>query len=350
MSSLSPGSRVINGRYEVVRALGQGAFGEVYEVYDHNLSLRGALKFLSNPSPVGHPWAESRLLMALDGPYVLHVQNADVAAGQQFIVTDLAEDGAIADKIVPNVGLPVEQARLWARDIISGVQRVHQQGLLHCDIKPENVFLTSGGRAVVGDLGLAQAQDANGFAIAAGSAPTMAPEVAAASAGGPAQVYSSSSDIYSVGATLYWMLAGRPVLPSVTKPSDIGGMAIPDLWDVAPHVPPPIRTAVMTAVARDPADRFASISEFDTAISGVAVPVRRWDRVSPHHGHNACFQGVAKTSMIRLCVSSASRPGRLQISAVYASGRRIPALSKEVPTAQLPRAVRSAIRQSGRLR
>ncbi len=324
--------------------LGAGAFGEVYEVFDHNLSLRGALKFFEQPPPLGHRWAEAHTLKALDGPFVLHVQNADVSAGQQFIVTDLAENGSVADHIIDAVGMPVEQARTWGRDIIGGVARVHLQNLLHCDMKPENVFLTATGSAIVGDFGLAQPQDDDGLAYAAGSLHTMAPEVAAAFSGGTPLVYTTRSDVYSVGATIYWMLAGRPVLPDATNKADIASMTVADLWDIAPHVPGPIRSAVMRAVAFDAAARFQTMSEFDSAISGVALPTRQWNKVRPHDGHHQCFEGVARTSTIDLCAMHTANAGRLHVTGTYRSGRRIPSLTREIRAVQLPQAVRKVIR------
>lgn len=343
----TPGARVLDGRYEVLRVLGAGSFGEVYEVFDHNLRVHAALKLLGQAPSSGHPWAEAHVLQALDGPFVLKVLNADVHLGQQYIVTELAVNGTIADHIVSDVGVPVEQARRWTRDLCHGVARMHRDRLVHRDIKPENVFLSAKGAAMVGDVGLAQLVDDDGSAAAAGTLLTMAPEVAGAACGGPVNSYTVRSDVYSIGASLYWMLAGHRVLPAATTYADVVAGQPDDLAEAAPHVPLPLRKAVMKALSADPAARFASVVELDAAIGGVGSPRRRWDRRSPHSGHEQCFRGVGSSAAIELCVVAQERPGTVALRHQYASGRSLAKHDRVVTRARLAAAIRSTIRAIG---
>jgi serine/threonine protein kinase len=342
----TPGPRIYARRYEILSSLGTGSFGEVYKVLDHNLNRVGALKLLKAVSSASDPWAEAHMLMALDGPFVLRVQNAAVFQGQQYIVTDLAETGSVSSHIQAAVGMPVEQARLWGRDMSRGVERMHKQGLLHCDLKPDNIFVSATNSALVGDVGLAQKCDVNGLVDAAGTMTTMAPEVAAAAATGVPRCYSVRSDVFSIAATLYWMLTGSPVKPAAQTYADVVAMKIPDIWDIAAHVPNQLRTAVMKALDPDPANRFASAADFDSAIGGVPIPSRRWDRVTPHTSHEQCFVGSGRKSAIDLCVAPV--PGRafVQLSGSYASGRAIAAMTRKVRRSQLSTAIRSAIRNA----
>ncbi|EUA03197.1 tyrosine kinase family protein [Mycobacterium kansasii 824] len=183
------------------KALGSGAFGEVYEVFDHNLKQVCALKIHNRM--VAGPWTEAQILRQLDGEYILKVLNADLAEGAPYVVTHLATNGTIADQIQPDVGVPITAAVRWARQACQGVARIHDQKLLHRDLKPENLFIDGRHDVLVGDLGLAQLQDENGLADAAGSIPTMAPEIARIGAPGQnpttARVYSIAADVYSLG-------------------------------------------------------------------------------------------------------------------------------------------------------
>ena len=327
--------------------LGAGSFGEVYEVFDHNFQVHAALKLLKQAPAPGHPWAEAHVLKALDGPFVLKVLNADVYLGQQYIVTELAANGTIADHIVSNVGVPVEQARRWTRDLCHGIARMHRDHLVHRDIKPENVFLSAKGSAMVGDVGLAQLVADDGSAAAAGSLLTMAPEVAAAACGGPMNSYTVRSDVYSIGASLYWMLTGHQVLPDATTYADVVAGQPDNIADAAPHVPPLLRKAVMKALSIDPAARFASVAQLDAAIGGVVSPRRHWDRTSPHPGHEQCFHGVGSNSTIELCVVVEEQAGKVALRHKYASGRSLAKHDRVVARTKLAAAIRSTMRAVG---
>ncbi|WP_094361235.1 serine/threonine-protein kinase [Mycobacterium marinum] len=340
----TPG-RIIAGRYEVRRALGSGAFGEVYEVFDHNLKQVCALKI--HNQLVAGPWTEAQILRQLDGEYILKVLNADLAAGAPYVVTHLATNGTVADQIGPGIGIPITAAVRWARQACQGVARIHDQNLLHRDVKPENLFIDKRQDVLVGDLGLAQLQDGNGLADAAGSIPTMAPEIARVGVPGQnaatARVYSVAADVFSLGATLFWMLAGMQPVPGASSYGDVWAATQPDLWDVAPHVPQGLRDIVNKSIAREPVNRYSSAAKFDSALGGWSPPLRRWTRVKPHPGHEQCFSGAKGASLLEVCAIPTGIRTQLNIVACHSASRRaVTKARRTVPRSGLSAGLRSA--------
>lgn len=175
--ALPPGF-IIADRYEVIAPLGKGGQGVVYSVVDHNLQQQSALKILTGTDP-STVWREASLLTRLSGKYLLPVRNADLAWGLPFVVTEIAQHGTTFDKIIANVGVPTERAVQWVIHASRGDSRMHDHGLVHNDLKPENLFLNSHGDALLGDLGYASELTPTGHAPLTGGTPaTMSPEVA----------------------------------------------------------------------------------------------------------------------------------------------------------------------------
>lgn len=334
---------IIANRYEVVRELGRGSFGEVLEVRDHTLDTLCALKLLSDAVLTG-PWTESQILRGLSGEYILPIMNADVVQGRRYIVTEVMTGGTVEDRIAPDVGMPTDQVVRWAREACQGVARVHDAGLVHGDIKPGNLFLDAREEVLVGDFGLAQQVNNDGAAQAVGTYTTMAPEVAAVFAGSSSTTftYTRLSDVYSLGATAYWMLAGRP--PSVGL-SDLTADTRPDLWTVAPHVSRGLRDVINRALALDPAKRQTSASHLAAELGLHRSPDRAWNRVAPHDGHDQCFVGIKVNSKIEVCVHSESA-SRVQILANSSpSGRRVRRGERSSTRRKLSADLRSVFRE-----
>jgi serine/threonine protein kinase len=345
---------ILNNRYEVLAPLGGGANGAVYEVRDHNTGQISALKLLLTFNPTA-PWEEAHILTGLEGEFILPVRNADVANGLPFLVTPVASHGTLADKIVTGVGVSTNDAVRWVRQATQGIARIHDLGLLHNDIKPDNIFLDADGDALVGDLGLASLRDIHGHGPFAGTPSTMAPEVATIGATVPQADWqlhrptSAASDIYSLGATLYWLLAGHP--PHHDPTGGIATMASvaagppPDLFDIAPHIPQGLRDIVHKAMSRNPADRYPIPAAFDAALGSRTRQVRTWSRIPPHPGHVTCFTGTGNSSGLAVCAVRTGPRSRHQIQIRHvASGRRV-APWPTVPAAGLSRALRATFRK-----
>lgn len=350
MTATPTPAQLIAGRYEVNEALGQGAYGEVYEVFDLHLKQVCALKLLKT-TPFGD-WAEAQILRQVHGEYILPVLNADLAAGRAYVVTDLATHGTVANQITPDVGVPIAMGVRWARQACQGVARLHDHKLLHCDIKPENLFLNDRQDALISDLGLAQLQDQDGMALACGSKPTMAPEVARVGVSGQYsptnRTYGVRSDVYSLGATLFWILAGVQPVPGVKTNADVWNAPQPDLWDAAPHVGQGLRDIVNKSIARDPDDRYDSPAAFDAALGGRTLPVREWTRVVPHAGHVQCFSGARGTSHLEVCsVPTGKRTQIVIVVRHVGTHRAVKKAERTVSRAGLAAALRSVFRQCG---
>ena len=110
--SATPAARIIAGRYQVIRRLGAGAFGEVFEVNDLFMSQVCALKFL-RPGSVSSVWTEAQVLRQLEGEYILPVRNADWASGVPYIVTDVANNGTLTARIPAEIGVEISTCLLY---------------------------------------------------------------------------------------------------------------------------------------------------------------------------------------------------------------------------------------------
>jgi serine/threonine protein kinase len=334
-----PGTLIAN-RYKVVRWLGKGAFGEVYAVEDQHQGQLVALKLIGSTG--GGTWAEAQVLTYLRSPYILPVWNADYFAGVPFLVTDLAENGTVGDRIAPR-GVPMPLAIRWTIAVCRGAQRTHDANLLHRDIKPDNIFLTADDEALLGDFGLACLMNPPGEGPYGGTVTTMAPEVAA---GGNT---SRESDVYSIGATFYALLAGRFPHHAPTGPA-VRALVIagppPSVRDYAHQVPIALARRVEKAIARDRADRYPTPAAFAADLGRVSLPARLWWRTDEHQasGHLLCWRGEAKGKTdATVCVVPAG--SRFAVEAAHQpTGRRITAACKLAgPESALPTKLRTAI-------
>lgn len=347
-----PVPQVINGRYVVVRPLGSGSQGSTWVVRDLYQGEEVALKL------IGHefgPWQEAQVLTALRDRHILPVRNADYVAGVKFLVTELARNGTVEDHIIAqgSRGVDQRQAVRWARQTCEGLVRTHAAGLLHNDIKPANIFLDSVGEALLGDFGLAMLRDPQGTTPAAGTFETMAPEVAAQLMTPGARPGTVASDIYSLGATLYWMLAGVPsynAVPGLT-PAQLAVAAASNMpvavRDRAPHIGQALAQRVNRAMARDPADRYESASAFSAALGNLPAAKRHWIRTDECGGHWGCWRGVAESRSTVLICAIPAGANRYHIrGSKLPGGMQIKKVARTVTQRQLPAGVRAAVTDS----
>ena len=336
---------IIAQRYLVEAPLGEGASGEVHKVWDTHEKVHAALKLLRHDGP-DEAWEEAALLRKLDGDFgnVLRVRNADVVQGIPYIVTDIAV-GTVADRLVDNVGLSVYEACRWTSQAAAGLARIHHLGLVHNDIKPNNLFLDDKNDILVGDLGLASKLNPSGFADACGTPATMAPEAIIGYLTN-APTASIQSDVYSLAATLYWMLAGRP--PRQTDgPVDLADLArIPPtpLLDTAPHVPRGLAAFIMEALSMDSTLRPRTVGDFANTIDSRPHRDRQWIPLRPHPEHVRCYRGTHPSrAPINVCVLPTTGK-KLLITASFDSNRRAtPDIL--VTERQAPQKLRSLFRQ-----
>lgn len=292
---------MIANRYEVRGSLGAGAGGAVFRVIDHTEGDEVALKIVdpNSVTPLG-VWAEAQILRRLSDHHILPIRNAFTHLGVAMVVTEIARGGTVQDRIaLEPCGIDPKEAVRWTRQACQGISRAHDLGLVHNDIKPGNLFLTATSDCRVGDFGFAGLMDpATGLAsVYGGTFSTLAPEVAVTWSTKPEGT--AFSDVYSLAASAFWMLAGAPphdlsgCADDSAKTAHIASVRARKLRDVAPHVPDAISRVVDRALSLNPADRPASAHQLSADL-GRTISGRLWRRTDEHAGagHFGCWRGT----------------------------------------------------------
>ena len=263
------------GRYVVRRRLGSGAFATVWLAYDEQLDSPVAVKVLAEN------WAddgqvhrrfleEGRYLRRVESPHVVPVYDAgELPDGRPYLVMAYADQGTLAaryDPSQPGGGTPPTpgQALAVLRQVGSGLQALHDRGVLHRDVKPANVLFRTVDaadgaqvRAMLGDLGLGKALDASSrLTMIAGTPSYVAPEQA------QAESPDARADQYSLGALAYLLLSGRPAF----RFTSLQQAADPAPADPLPGQPAEVDAVVRRALARDPEDRWPDVTTFVEAV------------------------------------------------------------------------------------
>ena len=203
---------LIGGRYELGELLGSGGMGRVYRAYDGRLKREVALKVMAEhyaqtPEFVERFEREIRNVASLDHPNVIRVfDSGEAEDGSPYMAMELASGGTLKDRIRSTGPLPPREAAGVALQVAEALGAAHAAGIVHRDVKPENVLLTETGDAKVGDFGIARATEATAMthtSMILGTAPYLSPEQARGEPVGP------SSDLYSLGVVLFESLTGR---------------------------------------------------------------------------------------------------------------------------------------------
>jgi eukaryotic-like serine/threonine-protein kinase len=269
---------VVHG-YEVIRKLGQGAMGAVYLARQHSTGRHLALKFIVPESAAGDRamalfLREVSVLSRLDHPRIIRFHEMGIAQGQFYFAMEYVETVDYRSIL----GSHPDRDRIRAAcalmcPVLAGLGHAHERGFVHRDIKPSNLLIGREGTKLtvkLADFGLAKSFENAGFSgmtrdgATMGTLHYMAPEQVI-----DARRATPSVDIYSVGATLYSLIANRP--PHDMKQMNEQILAIlekdPDPLDrVNPAVPRELAQVVRRALALDPADRFGSAADLREAL------------------------------------------------------------------------------------
>jgi len=311
MTQLEQLTADLAGRYTIERQLGAGGMATVYLAHDVRHDRRVALKVLlpDLAAAVGTErfLREIRTAARLSHPHILPLYDSGEAGGTLFYVMPLAEGESLRERLAREVQLPLEDALQSVREVAEALAYAHAQGIVHRDIKPENILLL-GGHAVVADFGIATVLGATGSGrltgtgIAVGTPTYMSPEQAAG------ERVDGRSDVYSLGCVLYELLAGTPPF---TGPSVQAVVArhqadpVPRLRTVRATVPVALESVVLKALAKVPADRFATAWEFARALPRHADLRDTRDEVTeatvdtrPRGGRRWAWAAVAGTGLV----------------------------------------------------
>ncbi len=266
----SVGDRVAG--YELLRPLGSGGMGTVYEAIDHTSTRHVALKLISgsfaaSEDAIERFRQEGRLASMIVHPRCVFVLAADEEAGQPYIAMELMSGTTLQDLIKENGPLPVEQAVIKIMDVIEGLQEAHRLGVVHRDVKPSNCFVEPDGRVKVGDFGLAKSLVTDQHLTKTGSF-LGTPQYAS-----PEQVKAEpvdqQTDVYSVAATLYFLLSGRAPFhgrDAAATVAQIVSDSPPSLRTLRPTIPVALEKVVLRGLDRHRHRRWRTLDEFRTAL------------------------------------------------------------------------------------
>jgi eukaryotic-like serine/threonine-protein kinase len=262
--------RALDDRYELRVAIGEGAFGRVYEGLDRRLARTVAVKVIKPWWAEDDAWVErfqreAQLLARVSDPGIVQVFDIGHAEEGPYYVAELIDGESLSERLLRGAIAPAE-ARAIAEQLARALGSAHAQGVVHCDVKPANVMITSGGRVKVGDFGIARLAGGTSQAPSstiAGTPRYMSPEQARG------QPTTAATDVYSAGVVLYEMLAGKPPFEH-GSPVELGLRHLQDRPAPLPtSVPPGLREVVAQALAKDPAARYADGAAMAVALAAV---------------------------------------------------------------------------------
>jgi serine/threonine protein kinase len=308
---------IIAGRYEIVGSIGDGGMGEVFQARDRMLKRFVALKMLkshfnSSQNALKRFQQEAEAVSSLNHPNIVGIHDFGIAdTSQPFIVMDYV-NGISLESAIHEQSFPSERARKIFLQICSALMHAHQRGIVHRDVKPNNVLLTEldGEHDVVKviDFGIAKLIDStDGHSLTAtgevfGSPQYMSPEQCRG------ERPDERSDIYSFGCLMYRTLSGR--LPFTA--ADISGFiykhvheTVPPLTTTEFHLPPDLEQTIFRCLQKDPAARFQSMQEVKDALSATAPTAPRVKPAASPRGSKRTRMRIALITLLLVVLTAA---------------------------------------------
>jgi len=238
--------------------------------HDRPVALKVLLPELTSSVGPDRFQREIKLAARLQHPHILTVHDSGETAGQLWFTMPYVEGESLRDRLRRDRQLPLEEALRITREAAQALQYAHDHGVVHRDIKPENLLLTRDGSTLVADFGIARTVEGDEHVtktgISLGTPAYMSPEQASAE-----QTVDARSDVYSLGAVLYEMLAGEPpytgssLVAIVTK--WLTG-PVPSVRAVRPEVPESVDQSIQRALAQSAEDRLPTMAEFVRMLQG----------------------------------------------------------------------------------
>ena len=259
------------GRYTIERELGRGGMATVYLAHDLKHDRHVALKVLRPElaATLGPDrfLREIQIAARLAHPHILALHDSGTAAGLLYYVMPYVEGESLRARLLREGQLPLGGVVQIAREVADALSYAHEHGVIHRDVKPENILLTPT-HAVVADFGIARAVSAaatdrlTGSGFAVGTPGYMSPEQAAN------EPCDARADVYALGCVVYEMLAGAPPFAAASDARAHG--PIPPLRAVRASLPPAVERVVERALAGAPDERFATAAQFASALGAAA--------------------------------------------------------------------------------
>jgi serine/threonine-protein kinase len=295
-------------RYRIERELGAGGMATVYLAHDLKHDRHVALKVLRPElaAVIGADrfLAEIKTTANLQHPHILPLFDSGVVDGTVFYAMPFVEGESLRDQLTREKQLPIADAVRIATEVASALDYAHRKGVIHRDIKPENILLHDG-RALVADFGIALAATSadsrmTETGMSLGTPHYMSPEQAMGE-----RNLDARTDVYALGCVLYEMLTGEPPFTGPTAQSIVAKVLTAEPEPVSTYrktVPAHVADAVTMALAKLPADRFASAAEFATALGNATFVTASGARRT---ASGASVNGVSRTAFFGVAALAA---------------------------------------------
>lgn len=273
---------------DLIARIGGGSFGDVYRAWDRHLQRQVALKLLRNIDAADDPFAsrlveEGRLLASVRHPNVVAVHGVAEHEGRVGLWMELIEGSTLEQVLSDHGPFSAAEAALVGVDLCRALAAIHRAGLVHRDVKTQNVVRERGGRIVLMDLGTGRRLDAAAGSDRAGTPLSLAPEIFE---GAPA---SPRTDLYSLGVLLYRLVTGefpvRAATMEALEAAHRAHRAIP-LRDARPDLPGGFVRIVDRAIASNPDERYTSAGELERDLAHTVGPAEDTPHLSPAGGRS----------------------------------------------------------------
>jgi len=301
--SVRPGVQL--GNYQIESQIGAGGMGVVYRARDTRLGRPVAIKFLfddlADAAARRRFQREAHTASSLNHPHIVTVFDVGEFDGQQYLVTEFVDGGTLKQWVQ-------RQPRSWAdiaqllTGVADGLAAAHEAGILHRDIKPDNILITASGYAKLADFGLAKLEEgsANPTRTEArtqkgaivGTIAYMSPEQASG------QALDARSDLFSFGIVLYEMLAGQRPFVAATNLELLQMVIHSRPAPLGPEIPEPLRFLVMKSLEKEPSHRYQTMRELAAALRSAQHPSQPPEQAEPkRHAGKWLAAGGALTAI-----------------------------------------------------
>jgi serine/threonine-protein kinase len=290
---------LLAGRYQLTRRLGEGSFAETFLATDSLLQRQVAVKILReqyvrDPHFATRFSREAQAAAAVSHPNVVEVYDSGQADETLFIVMEWVDGPDLKQLIREQAPLPIPEAIRLLRELLQGLAVIHQAGIIHRDVKPQNVLLTKQGTAKLTDFGIARGAVGSSLTetgMALGTAAYMAPEQASGKPVGP------GVDLYAAGVILFELVTGELPFPGENPVRVMYRQVhepVPRPREVNRAIPPELEGVILRALAKEPEQRYPTAEAMAAALAGVgAAEATRVVTAVPADGERRSSAGPA---------------------------------------------------------